>query len=154
MKREIGGSSLVDAACHREAGLHPLLLRLMEQGESGIALGVLAYVPVQGLLSDGKRGTACAGVRHELVHAIGAREARHREIVEVQVAAVERPRHADLLEAHTVTDHEDDVLDLLGFRLGHRHGLVGLGHGVFVVFTELVVGILGQVTALVHLCER
>ena len=150
---EVGRGGVVDAAGHGETGLLALLLRLMEQGYERIAVHILADIAVFGLFAGGKRGAAGAGIGDEPVRAIGAGVAGHREVVQVQMSPVERPAHGHGLHAHAVADQENDVPDLSGLGLFHRHGLIGGIDLVFVVLAELVVRILGEIPAGIHLRE-
>ena len=148
---EVGGRGVVDAARHDEAGLLAQGLRLMEQGEERFFVHILADVAVFGLLAGGKGGAAGAGIGDELVRAVSPGIAGHRAVVQVQVSSVEGPAHGHGLHRHAVADHEDDVLDLLGLGLLDHHGLVGGLDLILVVLAELVVRVLGQVPAGVHL---
>ena len=145
MADEVQRGGVVDAAGHGHAGLHPLGLRQVQQAGNGIAVRVCAHISVLGLHARGEGGASRAGVGDQAVGGVGAGETAHGTVVHIEAAAVEHPAAADLLHAHTVAYHHDDVLDPPAFRLGDLHGLVGLGDCVLVVLAELVVGILGTV---------
>ena len=54
-----------------------------------------------------------------------------REPVQVQLAVVQDPGAADLLQAHAVADHEDDIAHLIVHRRHHDvHDLVRIGRGI------------------------
>ena len=144
MAHEVERRRIIDAAGHGHAGLHAFLLGAVQGGLDGVAVRVHAHIVVAGLDARGEGGAACAGVRHQTVRGIGAGEPRVDEVVQVEVTSVEHPAAADLLQAHAVADHHDDVLDPLGAGLRHGHRLIRLRHRVLVIFAELVVGVFGH----------
>ena len=128
---EVAGRRVGEVAGHHDAGLLAQLLRLHEHGGNVRAVGGGAHMAVAGLLAGRERRAARAGVRDELVGAIGAGQAHGREVVQVQLAVVQHPGAADLLEAHAVADHDDDVAHLVVHgRHGHIDNLIGIGRRV------------------------
>ena len=97
-------------------------------------------------MSCSKSRSRSGRICHKLVGRISPLDSDLAEIVDVELSAVAHPAGTYLLIAHSVSDHEDDVLDLLALRFYNRYGFIGLEHGVLVVFSEVVLGILRPVS--------
>ena len=82
-------------------------------------------------LPHGKGRTACGGVGDKVIGAVGARKTHYREIVDIELAAVEHPGATYLLQAHSVADHQNYVSDLgIGGRGSDADNLVMIRRGV------------------------
>ena len=143
---EVGRGGIVQAAGDRDAGLLSCTLRLLQLGVHDVAVRVQANIAIVRFLSARERGAAGAGVSDELVDGIGARSAEHGHVVHIQLSSVHHPCAADLLEAHSVSDHEDDVFHLLALGLLDLDDIVGLFLAVGVVPAEVVHGVGRKVT--------
>ena len=124
-------SCVGEVAGNDYAGLFTQLLRLDQDGGNIRAVGRRAHMAIAGFLTDGQRRSARTGVRDELIGAVRAGQAHGRETVQVQLAVVHHPGATDLLQAHAVADHDDDVPHLVvhGWH-GHIHDFVRIGRGV------------------------
>ena len=109
-------------AGHGDAGLLAELPRLDEHGGGIRRVRRHADAAVSRLLADRQGRSAGAGVGDELVRAPGAGKTGIGETVEVELAVIQHPGAADLLEAHAVADHDNDVSDLIAQR---RHLHIG-----------------------------
>ena len=142
MAHEIQRSGVVDTAGNRHPGLHALIHGIFQNAGNRVAVRIHAHIVIVGLDTGGDSRSARAGVGDEPVDGIGAGQAGHGEVVQIEVASVEHPAAADLRQAHAVAYHYYYVLDGVVFRdWFNRNSLVGIRHGVLLVVGELVVGI-------------
>ena len=91
---------------------------------------------VGGFHACGQGGSAGTGVGNELIGAVCAGDADVGEVVEVELALVQHPGAAYLLQAHAVANHYYDVFDLVGDG-GHLNVYDVVGVGGLVVLEDL-----------------
>ena len=82
---------------------------------------------VGGLDAGRQCSSTSAGIRYEGICAPGAGKPHMREIVQVELALIEHPCAAHLLQAHAVSYHEDDVPDFICLgRFLNLHDIIGV----------------------------
>ena len=69
------------------------------------------------------------------------------------MTAVKHPTGTYLLYTHTVANQENHVFDFTDRHLVHGDGGIRSLYGILIVVAELIVGIFGQVAALILLCK-
>ena len=113
MAAEIAGRRICKVAGGCDAGQHSGFLCLGKDGIKVRTVGGDADVVVGGFPAGRKGCAARAGIGDKVAYAVGSRKPYHGEVVKVKLAFVEHPGATYLLQAHSVTYHEDDVAYLV-----------------------------------------
>ena len=138
MAEEYSWSCVVDTAGYSCTCSLALLHSLFRESLYSNGICIHTHHTVIGLMTGRESSTCCSRVSHKLVCRISSLNTYLREIIKIKLAAVAYPCSTDLLQTHTVTDHEDDVLYLLAFRFLYGYSLVRVKHSILVVFREVI----------------
>ena len=115
---EVGRSGVVDTAGYGNARLHAFdALGPLQVGFYGVAVGIQGNVAVLGLDTGSQGCAAGRGIGYQTVYGVGLGITGHRHLQHIELAAVGHVTHRPLVETGTVTNHENNVLDLLALRL-------------------------------------
>ena len=109
---EVTRRRVCEMAGHGDSGLLAEFARTYQHARQIRAVRRGPDVALGGLPTGRERGPAGAGIGDQPIRAPGARKSHYGEVVKIQFTLVEDPAAADLLEAHSVADEDDDVADI------------------------------------------
>ena len=119
---EVCRSGIPQTASHRNTSRHAFLLRQGNQRRQFISIDINTYIMVIGLLTGSDGCTTRTRISNQLVCTIGLRQAYRLTVVQIQLSPIGCPCRVDVHQAHTVANHQNDVLHFLSFRsLDFRH---------------------------------